>query len=163
MAFTAQISREEGVAVCAVTGQLDTRASLDFERQLATDLKKAESCVLVDCRELDFITSAGLRVLLSLGKRLSADGGCLALCSLTPATQQVFEVAGFNAIFPIRPNRGDALTWLVAEGKVSRTAHMARSILKSTAEPNRDRRIAGSDSAVADLAAKLLRPPKPKS
>jgi anti-anti-sigma factor len=158
MPFAAQTSRQEAVAVCALSGQLDSRAAGDLERQLTAELGQGPDCLLVDCGELEFITSAGLRVLLMLGKRLGAEGGCLALCSLNAATRQVFDVAGFSTIFPIRPNRAEAIAWLVAEGKVSRTAHMARSILRRSAAPPRDRRAAALDVDRSDLAAQLLRP-----
>jgi stage II sporulation protein AA (anti-sigma F factor antagonist) len=161
MPFAAQTSRQEAVAVCALSGQLDSRAAGDLERQLTAELGKGPDCLLVDCSELEFITSAGLRVLLMLGKRLGAEGGCLALCSLNAATRQVFDVAGFSTIFPIRPNRQEALAWLIAEGKVSRAAHMARSLLRRAAAPPRERRSAALDVERSDLAAALLQPRLP--
>jgi anti-anti-sigma factor len=159
MPFAAQTMRHEGVCICALSGQLDSRAAAAFERQLTTELGQGPDCLLVDCGELEFITSAGLRVLLMLGKRLDAEGGCLALCALNQATRQVFDIAGFSGIFPIKPSRETALEWLVAEGKTSRAAHMARSLLRRKAPPARaEKRPAALDLERADLAAQLLQP-----
>src|ERR1700753_743046 len=101
MAFTAETPRQDAVCICALSGQLDSRAASAFERQLTTELGQGPDRLLIDCTELEFITSAGLRVLLMLGKRLDAEGGCLALCTLNAATRQVFDIAGFSTIFPI--------------------------------------------------------------
>jgi stage II sporulation protein AA (anti-sigma F factor antagonist) len=165
MPFAAHTVRHEAVSICSLSGQLDSRAATAFERQLTTELGEGPDCLLIDCRELEFITSAGLRVLLMLGKRLDADGGCLALCALNPATRQVFDIAGFSGIFPIQETREDALRWLDAEGKTSRAAHMARSLLRRTATAARpEKRPASADIDRADLAAQLLQPrTKPSS
>jgi stage II sporulation protein AA (anti-sigma F factor antagonist) len=173
--FAAAVSRRGAVAVCALSGQLDSRAAADLERQLTADLSQGPSCLLVDCADLEFVTSAGLRVLLLVGKRLDAAGGCLALCSLNASTRQVLDIAGFGAIFAIRRDREDALTWLEAEGKTTRAAHMARSLLRSDASPPRDprtrgehrdpraaSRVASRDTERSDLAAELLRPKRPE-
>ena len=61
-----------------------------------------------------FLRRTGLRVLLLAAKKLDECGGRLALCSLTPAVQQVFELAGFTAIFALEPSRDDALARLSA-------------------------------------------------
>jgi anti-anti-sigma factor len=149
------------VSVCALSGQLDSRAAGTFERELAAVLGQDKRSLLLDCRELEFITSAGLRVLLMAGKRLSAEGGGMALCALNAATRQVFDIAGFSGIFQIRATRDEALAWLVESAASSRTADVARSLLKRDEAPARAEAHAGSladRSDRSDLAAELLKP-----
>ncbi|MEO7319365.1 MAG: STAS domain-containing protein, partial [Chthoniobacteraceae bacterium] len=70
--------------------------------------------VLVDCAELDYVNSAGLKVLLIAAKKLEALDGNFALCTLTPGVLMVFEMIGFNRIMKIAVTRDDALQILRA-------------------------------------------------
>jgi len=161
MAFALHTETVGTVTVCTLSGQLDSRTSSAFERDLATALGQDKRTLLLDCRELEFITSAGLRVLLMTGKRLSAEGGGLALCALGAATRQVFDIAGFSGIFQIRATRDEALAWLVESVAATRAADVARSLLKRDEEPARHDAHAGSlaeRSDRSDLAAELLKP-----
>ncbi len=55
----------------------------------------------VDCRELDYISSAGLGVLLKTQKRLSRAGQCLILMNMNKLVRDVFRMARFDAVFRI--------------------------------------------------------------
>jgi anti-sigma B factor antagonist len=66
-------------------------------------LDKVQGTTTLDCSKLDYISSAGLGVLLKTQKRLMASGGKLRLTGLSPHLRDVFQYSGFDRIFEIEP------------------------------------------------------------
>ncbi len=83
----------------ALEGRLDTMTSPDLEAELKTLLNGADSLVF-DCEKLDYVSSAGLRVLLSAHKTMSGKSG-MKLIHVNEIVQEVFEVTGFADILTI--------------------------------------------------------------
>jgi len=102
-------SRHGEVNLIQVTGRLDANSSPELEKELITLLESDEKFFLIDLAELDYISSVGLRVLLMVAKKAKALGGKVALNSLREHVLEVFEIAGFTAIFPIFASREEAL------------------------------------------------------
>ena len=68
-------------------------------------LEKVNGTVTLDCRGLDYISSAGLGVLLKTQKRLAGVGGKLRLTGVSRHLQDIFLYSGFDQIFEIEPAR----------------------------------------------------------
>ena len=85
----------------ALVARLDTVTSVDFQNAINNEEIK-ENLVIVDAKELEYISSAGLRALLSLKKNLSGSGKELEVHNLNPVCQEVFKVTGFNNILTIK-------------------------------------------------------------
>ena len=83
----------------ALEGRLDTMTAPELESELNSSLGSAESLVL-DFSKLDYISSAGLRVLLSAHKAMSSKGG-MKVTNVNEIVQEVFEVTGFADILTI--------------------------------------------------------------
>ena len=83
----------------ALEGRLDTMTSPDLEKELRGSLDGAESLTL-DLSKLDYISSAGLRVLLSAHKMMSGKGG-MKVTHVNEIVAEVFEVTGFADILTI--------------------------------------------------------------
>ena len=83
----------------ALEGRLDTLTAPELERELNRDLDGADSLTL-DFSKLDYISSAGLRVLLSAHKALSGKGG-MKVTNVNEIVSEVFEVTGFADILTI--------------------------------------------------------------
>ena len=83
----------------ALEGRLDTMTSPELEAELKSDMNGAESLVL-DFSKLDYISSAGLRVLLSAHKAMSSKGGMIVK-NVNEIVGEVFEVTGFADILTI--------------------------------------------------------------
>ena len=83
----------------AVEGRLDTMTSPELENELKTCLGSADSLVL-DCEKLDYISSAGLRVLLTAQKAMSGKGG-MKIKNVNEIVREVFDVTGFADILTI--------------------------------------------------------------
>ena len=89
-------------------GRLDSAACPAFETEIVGCLNAGSQRLLFDFSELDYISSAGLRVVLMAAKRLKESGGKMALCSLNEMIKEVFEVSGFDRILDIEPNADSA-------------------------------------------------------
>ena len=83
----------------ALEGRLDTMTAPDLEAELHASLDSAESLVF-DFSKLEYISSAGLRVLLSAHKAMSGKGG-MKVTHVNEIVQEVFEVTGFADILTI--------------------------------------------------------------
>jgi anti-sigma B factor antagonist len=83
----------------ALAGRLD--ASQAATAQAALDA--TSGVVVLDCLALEYLSSAGLGVLLKTHKRLSAKGGRLRLVGVRPALRDIFSYSGFDQIFEIEP------------------------------------------------------------
>ena len=82
----------------ALEGRLDTMTAPQLEEELA-DLDKADSLVL-ECSNLEYISSAGLRVLLSAYRTMNMKGG-MKLTNINEIVREVLEVTGFIDILTI--------------------------------------------------------------
>jgi len=98
------------VTVVEMEGNLDTNTSVDAQEHINALIDDGAMKLLVDFAKVDFVSSAGLRVLLATAKRLGGSGGSLRICGLNEAVNEVFEISGFSTILDVFPTRDDALT-----------------------------------------------------
>lgn len=94
--------QEKGQAVVlSVDGRLDSNTSDALEEKLMGKIDEGKIRLVVDFSELNYIASAGLRVLLMAAKRLKTEGGSFALCGLQENIHDVFEISGFLPILTV--------------------------------------------------------------
>jgi len=91
-----------------IEGRLDASTSNELEARLIGCIDKGEKKFILDFANLDYISSSGLRVLLMGAKRLRGSGGKIVIASPQPHVKDVFDIAGFTAIFPIYGSRAEA-------------------------------------------------------
>ncbi|MCU0633072.1 MAG: STAS domain-containing protein [Methanolinea sp.] len=101
--------RRGDTPVLSLKGRMDATTSPDAEVQLTRLIEGGDRHIVVDLSELEYISSAGLRVLLAGLKRLKQCGGAMKLAALRPEIQKVFDIAGFNRLFAIYPTLEEAL------------------------------------------------------
>ncbi len=97
------------VTVLAFEGKLDTLTSPDAQQQLTRLIEEGEKRFLVNFEKLDYISSAGLRVLLAAAKQLKGIDGELRICSLNEVVREVFDISGFTTIFKVFGSETEAL------------------------------------------------------
>jgi len=105
--------REEQVGdvrVVELKGRVDSTTAPALGASLNATLGTAAARLVVDLRHVDYISSAGFRVLLIAAKRAEETGARLALCGLSGKVRQLFELGGFLDLVPIAASREDALT-----------------------------------------------------
>ena len=93
-------TREESKVTLALEGRLDTTTAPQLETELKTALADADS-ICFDFEKLEYISSAGLRVLLAVHKQMKDKGG-MELCHVNEAIMEVFEVTGFTDFLNIK-------------------------------------------------------------
>ena len=100
---------EGGVIVVSPRGRIDSTTSALLDRHLQGLAAAGQTRVVVDFTGVDYISSAGLRVLLALAKRGRDQKGRVALFGMNDSVRQVFDLAGFVALFTITPTRAEAV------------------------------------------------------
>lgn len=99
----------EGVTIIAVTGSLDSVSSPQAQQAIDAAIAGDARKVAIDFGSLDYISSAGLRVLLGAAKQLGAKGGSLRMFGLNDSVREVFEISGFATILPVFKGEAEAL------------------------------------------------------
>lgn len=100
---------EGSIRIAALGGRLDNQTAPEFDKQIADF---AGSPTILDLANLQYISSAGLRSVLSALKRATASGGQLVLAAPIPAVVEVFEISGFITLVKVFPDREAALAAL---------------------------------------------------
>jgi anti-sigma B factor antagonist len=103
-----KIEKIEDIYIFSLEGNLDSNTSGDLEKKLIPVIDANNTKFILDFSQLHYISSAGLRVLLSAAKKLNQFKGKLILCSVKKDIKEVFEVAGLMPIFPICDNPEEA-------------------------------------------------------
>ncbi len=101
--------KEGGAFIVEVSGRMDASTAPQFEKECNSWLEDGEKRIIVDFAGLEYISSAGLRGILSIGKKLKNRGGSLRVCQMSGMVQEVFEISGFSSIFPAYDSLEDAL------------------------------------------------------
>ncbi len=95
-------SRKVGEAVVVkIEGNLDTNTSPNAQNFLDDLVDSGSKKILLNFENTNYISSAGLRVVLKIGQMLNKIEGDLRLCNLSPTVWEVFEITGFTSIFNI--------------------------------------------------------------
>ncbi len=97
------------VVIVKLAGRLDSGAARSAEDGFNTVLASGTPRLAVDMSGLDYISSAGLRVLLVMAKKVQQAKGKVALFGLVPNVREVFSVSGFDTIFSIQPDSATAV------------------------------------------------------
>ena len=92
---------ENGIVFLAFKGRLDGASAPDAEQAVKSILDSENNRLLFDLTFLEYLSSAGLRVVLGAAKEMKRREGKFVLCSLNAYVKEVFEVSGFGAIIPI--------------------------------------------------------------
>jgi len=103
-------TKQEQVVILSLKGRLDASTSKLLEEKLLDLINNThERRIVIDFQQLDYISSAGLRVLLMAAKILKPENGKLVLASLKEHLKEIFEITGFQGIFPIFSGKEEAV------------------------------------------------------
>ncbi len=92
---------DDGVLVLKPSGRIDGANAKDYEETLMDRIAKGHSKILMNCESIEYISSAGLRVLLMTSRRAGNAAGKLVLCAVREPVHDVFKHSGFAEIIPI--------------------------------------------------------------
>jgi anti-anti-sigma factor len=101
---------KEGVLVVRPVGRLDSASSPELERLITESIAGGTRRLVFDLADMDYVSSAGLRVILMAGKKLRASQGKLALAGMREGVRDVFEMSGFLTLFSVSEKVDEAVT-----------------------------------------------------
>ena len=96
-------------SVVYIEGRLDTLNSPALETELDQLRTGGETKIIIDCCDLKYISSSGLRVFLNAQKKAITSQGKLCLCNMQLPIREIFDISGFSSIFTIYKNLEEAL------------------------------------------------------
>ncbi len=162
MALQILQQQQGSVRILALNGRLDTETAADLELTIQDLIGAGERHFVIDLDAISYVSSAGLRVLLMLAKELDAGRGSLRLAGLSSAVAQVFDVAGFTAMFAIFLDRATALYDHPQATADPELAVAAAKLLRAQSRSTSDE-TAQAAQELAQRAARLLGVEPPKS
>lgn len=101
--------RQNNTTIIGLCGRMDSVTSRTVEEKLLALIENGERHLVVDCAQLAYISSAGLRVFLMAAKRVTQVKGKLMFTTLNDEVRQVFDLTGFSSILQICPSREEAM------------------------------------------------------
>lgn len=97
--MTTKIEEIDGKYVATLVGELDTIAATEAEEVLKPLYKSDGKDVVIDCKDLEYIASSGLRILLSILKGARASGSKVVMRGVNDDIKNVFQLTGFIDLF----------------------------------------------------------------
>lgn len=96
------ITRNDQEVTVQLCGRLDTPASLEIAPQMESLTADAGGVIILDCKELSYISSSGLRIFLTLRKAAAEKGGKIIVANICNDIRNVLMMTGFLNLFEIR-------------------------------------------------------------
>ena len=100
--MTLDIKEHQGGLTATITGRLDTPSAVKAQQEITPLLENADKEIILDCEKLEYISSSGLRLFLTLRKETSAKGGKVIIENINDEIRKVFMMTGFFNLFEIR-------------------------------------------------------------
>ena len=104
--------RTGATLVATAEERVDGANAREFQNDLEQAIEESDRTVILDLKQLFYISSAGLRAILLTAKGLQRQHAKLAVCSLSDPVREIFEISGFDKIIPVHPTLGEAITAL---------------------------------------------------
>ena len=93
------VERRDDVLILAARKRLDTNTAPQAEQLISENIGDGNIRLVFDLEQVEYISSAGVRVLLRTAKQLKQNGGQMALCNLNDHVQEVMDLSGLTPIF----------------------------------------------------------------
>jgi anti-sigma B factor antagonist len=100
------------ITIVEIKGRIDTNTVRSLGERLTTLIKAGRNTVMVDLKNLVYISSAGFRALLIAGRLADENKGSLVLCSLSNEVQRLFDLGAFTDLFQIYSSREEGFAKL---------------------------------------------------
>lgn len=100
--------QEKNFFIIRLSGRMDTATVQKFTHFVQENEARDSGKIILDMDKLEYVSSAGLRGLLTYAKRVETNNGSLLLCGLGGLVKEVFELSGFNKIFTITADIDEA-------------------------------------------------------
>lgn len=105
-------SKEDDATVVTLRGRMDAITSPLCEKRLNDLVAKGETKFVIDLEGLNYISSAGLRVILAIAKTLRPKGGQICFANVQATVWEVFDISGFRSLFQMYDSLASARSGL---------------------------------------------------
>ena len=95
------INRQDDKTIVVFAGRLDTPSSQEVSNALEPVVADAKGTIILDCKDLEYISSSGLRIFLTIRKAAAAQGGSVIVKGMKDAIRNIFMMTGFLNLFQI--------------------------------------------------------------
>ncbi len=103
------VLKSEGYTLVSVEGRVDSTNAGEFEKSMLEVVADGATKIVLDCSELNYISSTGLRIFLIVQKKMMANKGQFCLCGLQAGIKEIFDISGFSSIFKMFPDKESAI------------------------------------------------------
>jgi len=100
--MTTEIREENNSLIAVFKGRLDTAAAVQTTKDVEPLMNAEGKDVVLDCTELEYISSSGLRIFISILKSVKAQGGKVNVKNINDEIRKVFLMTGFDKLFTIQ-------------------------------------------------------------
>ena len=97
-----EVKEKNERVLATVSGRLDTPSAVAAQQEIVPLLENADKEITLDCSGLEYISSSGLRLLLTIRKEASAKGGNVIVKNINDDIKKVFMMTGFYNLFEIK-------------------------------------------------------------
>lgn len=99
--MTTLIKEENGILIAEFKGRLDTAAAIQTTKDVEPLMVAENTDIILDCTDLEYISSSGLRIFIGILKNAKANGGQVTVKNINEEISKVFQMTGFNKLFTI--------------------------------------------------------------
>ena len=109
-------SRNAGVLIAQPIGRIYSANHMEWQTALESGIGADDRAMVVDFGQVPYLSSAGLRVLLTTAKRFNGPGGAFVICNLTRTVRKVIAASGFDGVIPVYEAVAVAVAAIKGEG-----------------------------------------------
>jgi anti-anti-sigma factor len=102
-------SQNQNALIVTLDGRIDANSAKELEQHCLAWIEEGHHKMVLDLTAVNFISSAGLRAILLIAKKLEQTKGEVMLCGLNNTLKEVFDISGFSKLFVIVPTAAEAL------------------------------------------------------
>lgn len=107
--FSFSVNKEGEISILHIKGRLDAISSPKLETKVKEIIASGCKKLLINFNEVDYLSSAGMRLLLATAKKLKEAGGTLVISDLNDDILEIIKIAGLERVLRIYPDMGKAL------------------------------------------------------
>ncbi len=109
-------SRNGGILIARPKGRIYSSNYLDWQTALERGISPDDTALLVDFTHVPYLSSAGLRVLLTTAKQFNEPGRAFAICQLTRTVRKVLAASGFDRVVTVYESEAEAVAAITGDG-----------------------------------------------
>lgn len=111
MATRAYMEQEiqDNVLILRISGRLDSLSSQEIEQSIARLIAEGQARILLDFTRVDYLSSAGMRMILATFKKIQGISGQMALCSVGDGVMNILKMSGFDELLHVYSTKKEAM------------------------------------------------------